>query len=45
VPPQTDGWYPHSPGDTFYELDCVFLQDHPEILRRHWEAAWREGRV
>jgi SEC-C motif-containing protein len=28
-----------------YELDWVFLHEHPEILRRHWEAAWREGRV
>jgi hypothetical protein len=45
VLPMTDGWYPHAPGDTFYELDCVFLHEHPEILRRHWEAAWREGRV
>jgi hypothetical protein len=45
VPPMPDGWYPHEPGDPFYELDWVFLHEHPGILRRHWEAAWREGRV
>jgi hypothetical protein len=28
-----------------HELDWVFLHEHPEILRRHWEMAWREGRV
>jgi hypothetical protein len=38
-----EGWYPHEPGDPFYELDWVFLHEHPEILRRHWELAWREG--
>jgi hypothetical protein len=38
-----EGWYPHEPGDPFYELDWVFLYEHPEILKRHWEAAWREG--
>jgi hypothetical protein len=43
VPPMPEGWYPHEPGDPFYELDWVFLHEHPEILRRHWEAAWREG--
>jgi hypothetical protein len=45
MPPMPDGWYPHEPGDPFYELDWVFLHEHPEILRRHWEMAWREGRV
>jgi hypothetical protein len=40
-----EGWYPHEPGDPFYELDWVFLHERPEILKRHWEAAWREGRV
>jgi hypothetical protein len=45
VPPMPEGWYPHEPGDPFYELDWVFLHEHPEILKRHWEAAWREGRV
>ena len=45
VPPMPEGWYPHEPGDPFYELDWVFLHEHPEILRRHWELAWREGRV
>ena len=45
VPPMPEGWYPHEPGDPFYELDWVFLHEHPEILRRHWEAAWRDGRV
>jgi hypothetical protein len=32
-------------GDPFYELDWVFLHEHPHILERHWETAWREGRV
>jgi len=32
-------------GAPFYELDWLFLHEHPEILRRHWELAWREGRV
>ena len=45
VPPMPDGWYPHEPGHSFYELDWAFLHEHPEILRRHWERAWREGRV
>ena len=45
IPPMPDGWYPHEPGDPFYELDWAFLHEHPQILRRHWEMAWREGRV
>src|SRR5215208_6201690 len=45
VPPMPEGWYPHEPDDAFYGLDWVFLHEHPEILRRHWELAWREGRV
>jgi hypothetical protein len=45
VPPMPEGWYPHEPSDPFYELDWVFLHEHPQILRRHWEAAWRDGRV
>jgi hypothetical protein len=45
MPPMLDGWYPHEPGDPFYDLDWVFLHEHPAILRRHWELAWREGRV
>jgi hypothetical protein len=45
MPPMPDGWYPHEPDHPFYELDWVFLHEHPEILRRHWELAWREGRV
>jgi len=45
VPPMPENWYPHEPGDPFYELDWVFLHEHPEALRRHWEAAWRDGRV
>ena len=45
VPPMPEGWYPHEPGDPFYELDWVFLHEHPEILQRHWELAWRTGRV
>jgi hypothetical protein len=45
IPTTPEGWYPHKPGDPFYELDWVFLYEHPEILRRHWELAWREGRV
>jgi hypothetical protein len=45
VPPTPEGWYPHEPGDPFYRLDRVFLREHPQILWRHWESAWREGRV
>ncbi len=40
-----DGWYPHQPGDAFYELDWEFLRGHPDTLERHWELAWREGRA
>jgi hypothetical protein len=36
------GWYPHDPGDPYYELDWVFARAS-QILQRHWEAAWREG--
>ena len=45
MPPMPEGWYPHEPGDPFYELDWEFLHEHPHILERHWERAWREGRV
>jgi hypothetical protein len=45
LPPMPDCWYPHERGDPLYELDWMFLHEHPEILRRHSEAAWREGRV
>ena len=45
VPPMPEGWYPHEPGHPFYELDWVFLHEHPEILKWHWEATSREGRV
>ena len=45
MPPMPEGWYPHELGDPFYELDWEFLHDHPVILQRHWETAWREGRV
>ena len=45
TPPMPEGWYPHEPGDPFYELDSVFPNEHPHILERHWERAWREGRV
>jgi hypothetical protein len=45
IPPMPEGWYPHDPDHPFYELDWVFLHEHPVILRRHWEMAWREGRV
>lgn len=45
VPPMPESWYPHEPGDPFYELDWAFLHEHPEILRRRWELAWRERRV
>ena len=45
MPPMSEGWYPHQPGDPFYELDWVFLHEHRHILERHWELAWREGRV
>jgi hypothetical protein len=40
-----EGWYPHEPGHPFYELDWVFLHEHPEILKWHWEATSREGRM
>ena len=45
MPPMPEGWYPHEPGHPFYELDWVFLHEHPEILRRHWEAAFARGRM
>jgi hypothetical protein len=45
VPRMPKGWYPHEPGDPFYQLDWVFLHEHPAILERHREMAWREGRV
>jgi hypothetical protein len=45
LPPMPEGWHPHDPGDPFCELDWVFLHEHPEILRHHWEAAWCEGPV
>jgi hypothetical protein len=45
VQPKPEGFYPHEPGDPFYELDWEFLHAHPHILERHWERAWREGRV
>jgi hypothetical protein len=45
VPPMPEGWYPHDPDHPFYELDWVFPARDPEVLRRHWELAWREGRV
>jgi hypothetical protein len=38
-------WYPHRPGDPFYDLDRGFLHEYPHILERHWAAAWREGRA
>ena len=31
--------------ESSYELDWVFPHEHPRILERHWERAWREGRV
>ena len=33
VPPMPDGWYPHDADDPFYELDWVFLHEHPAILK------------
>jgi hypothetical protein len=35
VAPMPEGWYPHEPGDPFYELDWVLRHEHPEILPRH----------
>jgi hypothetical protein len=35
------GRYPHEPGDPFFELDWVFLHEHPAILQRHWGLAGR----
>ena len=26
-----EGWYPHAPDHPFYELDWVFLHEHPTI--------------
>jgi hypothetical protein len=43
--PMPEDWYPHQPGYPFYELDWVFLPEHPVILRRHWEMAWHEGQL
>jgi hypothetical protein len=43
VPPMPEGWYPHEPGDPFYELDWVLLHEHPEILRRHWSPRGAMG--
>ena len=42
MPPMPEGWYPHEPGDPFYELDWVFLHEHPHILERH--GSWRGAR-
>lgn len=44
-PPVPLGWYPHPPDSPYHLLDWQFLHRHPAILRRHWEAAWREGRA
>ena len=43
MPPMPEGWYPHEPGDPFYELDWVFLHEHLHILRRHWESGVARG--
>ena len=45
IPPMPDGWYPHEPDHPSYGLNWVFLHEHPEILRHHWELAWRARRV
>jgi hypothetical protein len=42
VPAMPEGWYPHEPGDPFYELDWEYLHQHPEVLQRHWEMACRD---
>ena len=34
APPMPEGWYPHEPGDPFYELDWVFLHEHPADVSR-----------
>jgi hypothetical protein len=44
APPMPEGWYPHDPGDPFYEVD-LYLHERPDMLQRHWELAWREGWV
>jgi hypothetical protein len=36
VPPMPEGWYPHEPGDPFYELDWDDLHAHSHVLERHW---------
>jgi hypothetical protein len=45
APPMPQGWHPYPDGDPFGELDRAFLQANPQILQRHWERAWRDGRV
>ena len=44
VPPIPQAWYPHEPGDPLYDVD-LYLLDRPDMLQRHWELAWRDGRV
>ena len=39
-----EGWYPHEPGDPFYDVD-LYLLDRPDRLQRRWELAWRKGWV
>jgi hypothetical protein len=42
VPPMPDGWYPHEPGDPFYELDWSSCMSIPPF----WSAigSWRGAR-
>ena len=44
-PPMPEGWYPHEPGDPFYELDWVFLHEHPEILNAIGRAPGARGEL
>jgi hypothetical protein len=42
MPPMPDGWCPHVPGDPFYELDWVFLHEHPRSCGAI--GSWRGAR-
>jgi hypothetical protein len=45
VPPMPEGWYPHEPGEPFYELDWEFLHEHPEIFGVIGRRRGARGRV
>jgi hypothetical protein len=41
LPPCPPGWYPPDQAQ-FEELDRVYLEEHPEVRQRMWEA-WHSG--